>query len=308
MVGLGDLIVPFEPKPAAISQIEAVHSEKYLVTMKRFCLMGGGPIDADTFASQESWDAAMLAAGAGLDAIELIAAGEASAAFLAVRPPGHHAERSTAMGFCIVNNVAVSAAHLVSQGNRVLIVDFDAHHGNGTQNIFLDSPDVLYVSTHQFPLYPGTGRANEVGVDAGLGFTINLPMPEGSNGATVLTSLMEIAEPEIRSFSPDWLILSAGFDGHYRDPLTDMGLVASDFAAITRWAMGLVPMSRTLAFLEGGYDLEALRESTAAVISALAGADFTGEKPASQLPATPVLTNLREHRRRALEAHHDRWS
>lgn len=261
--------------------------------------MGGGPIDADTTASIESWDAALLAAGAGLDAIRLLQQGQAQSAFLAVRPPGHHAVRDRAMGFCLLNNVAVSAAQLVSEGSRVLIFDFDAHHGNGTQDIFFGSDQVLYLSTHQHPLYPGTGRVQEVGSNLGFGYTINLPVPQGTNGSTLRLILDRIAEPAVRRFSPDWVIISAGFDGHFKDPLTEMGLTSADFSAFTKWAMQFVPESRTLVFLEGGYDLEALRDSTGAVLSALENENFAPEDSRGD-PAFSLVDTLTETRKRAL--------
>ncbi len=299
--GVEEVVTPFTPRRAEIGELETVHDPAYLSALKRFCLMGGGELDTDTAASLESWEAVLYGAGAGLDALERLRAGEADAAFLALRPPGHHAVPARAMGFCLVNNVAVTARALSSQGERVLIFDYDAHHGNGTQDIFFEDSSVLYVSTHQHPLYPGTGAAREIGREIGRGYTINVPLPEGTNGSTIALALERIVQPEVERFNPDWVIISAGFDAHYRDPLTEMNLTAGDFATLTRWARSFVGPGRTLAFLEGGYDLEALRESTASVLSSLADGEFVGESSRGSA-IKPIVDIVEEQRRRALEA------
>jgi acetoin utilization deacetylase AcuC-like enzyme len=219
--------------------------------------------------SDASFEAATLAAGAGLDAIERLRAGEADAAFVAVRPPGHHATREEAMGFCLLNNVAIAATALAGQGERVLILDIDAHHGNGTNAIFAHDPRVLYVSTHQYPLFPGTGRIGDVGEGPGIGSSVNLPLPSQSSGATAHALLETIAGPVIEGFHPTWAIVSAGYDAHYADPLTDLGFTAADYAPLVRIALGAVPRGRTLVVLEGGYDLDALERSVAATLAAI---------------------------------------
>ena len=173
-----------------------------------------------------------------LRAAEALAAGEAPAAFCAVRPPGHHATRNRAMGFCLVNNVAVTAAALAEQGERVLIVDYDAHHGNGTQDIFYEHPTVFYVSFHQWPLYPGTGGMAERGEGAGFGCNLNIPLPPRATGEVYLEAIDRIVAPLVGSFEPTWLIISAGFDAHRRDPITDLGLTSGDYALMTAASAG----------------------------------------------------------------------
>jgi acetoin utilization deacetylase AcuC-like enzyme len=242
---------------------------------------GGGRLDVDTSASAGSMTAALLAAGAGLAAIEALDAGQGDAAFCAVRPPGHHATRTETMGFCLISNVAVAAAHLADRGERVLVVDFDAHHGNGTQDIFLDDPRVMFVSLHQWPLYPGTGWFDEIGVGGGAGFTMNVPLPPGTTGDVYRRAFDKLVVPRARAFVPTWLIVSAGFDAHRNDPITQMGLSSGDYPAMIAALMELVPAGRRLVMLEGGYDLDALRMSTAATMSALLGSAHRPEPETS---------------------------
>jgi acetoin utilization deacetylase AcuC-like enzyme len=288
-----DALEAIEPQPATRQQLERVHPVAYLDAMERFCRGGGGRIDADTGATKESWDAAVLAAGAGPTVVEALLAGAATAAFCAVRPPGHHATARRAMGFCLINNVAVTAAELAASGSRVAIVDYDAHHGNGTQDIFFDDPQVLYVSLHEYPLYPGTGALSETGRREGAWSTMNVPVPEGTTGDVYLRALDEVIIPLIEHFDPAWLVLSAGFDAHCRDPLTGLGLTSGDFALLTARLAALVPPGRVVAFLEGGYDLQALADSTAAALGALAGVQLLPEAPSAGGPGTPVVNAVR---------------
>jgi len=286
---VADALVMVEPRRATVDELERVHPGRYLGAMERYCASGGGRIDDDTGTNDASWDAATLAAGAGLTAIEGLDRGDGVAAFCAVRPPGHHATSSRAMGFCLVNNVAVSAAALAARGERVLIVDFDAHHGNGTQDAFYADPRVFYVSFHEWPLYPGTGRLSERGEGDGLGTNLNFPLPAGSTGDVYLRGIDHVVAPLVDAFAPTWVLLSAGFDAHRRDPLAGLSLSAGDFGLITERLCAFAPPGRRLVFLEGGYDLQALADSAAASLGALAGIAHRPEAPTSGGPGDEVV-------------------
>ncbi len=257
------------PREATIEQLARVHDDGYL---RRMAETSGRSLqlDPDTYTSPDSYEVARLAAGAAVDAVERVMGGSHTAAMALVRPPGHHAERDRAMGFCLFNNVAVAAAHARAQGAaRVAIVDYDVHHGNGTQHIFEADPHVLYVSTHQFPYYPGTGAADEVGHGAGRGFTVNLPLEIGAVDADYQLVFATVVSPILLQFEPNLVIVSAGFDAHERDPLGGMRLSTPAFAAMTR-ELGAVAdeccRGRIVSVTEGGYDLQALAASLDAVI------------------------------------------
>ncbi len=289
-LGLGDDLVRVEPGAATIDEIAVVHDRAFGEALERFCADGGGQIDGDTRAGSDSWRAALLAVGAGLDAVRRLREGQAEAAFCVVRPPGHHATPSRAMGFCLLNNLAVCAATLAAEGERVVIVDWDAHHGNGTQDAFWTDPRVLYVSMHQSPLYPGTGRLTETGEGQGRGLTVNLPLPPGATGDVYGAAFDEVVAPAAAAFDPTWVLVSAGFDAHRACPLTGLGLSAGDYADLGRWSAALGPRGRCVAFLEGGYDLVALKDSVAACVGALAGVDHRPEPATTGGPGADVVT------------------
>jgi acetoin utilization deacetylase AcuC-like enzyme len=287
--GVGEAVVPVAPRPATRDELERLHPAAYLDALERFCAGGGGRLDPDTEVVPDSWEAALLAAGAGPEAVERLDRGEAEAAFLAVRPPGHHATPSRAMGFCLLNNVAVTAAVLADRGERVAIVDWDAHHGNGTQDAFWADDRVLYVSLHEFPLYPFTGRLGERGTGPGAGLTVNLPLPAGATGDVALAALDDVVAPAIAAFQPTWLLVSAGFDGHRHDPLTGLGFSSGDFADLTRRVMAFAPPGRRILFLEGGYDLDALADSAGACVAALLDQDHRPEPATSGGPGREIV-------------------
>ncbi|MCA9264466.1 MAG: histone deacetylase [Planctomycetales bacterium] len=252
-------------QPATRDQISLVHSPEYIDSVQLFASRGGGQIEQDTVVSQRSFDVALMAAGAICDAVSRVVAGEDNTAFCLVRPPGHHAMPDHPMGFCLFNNVAVAARwatrHLGIE--RVLIVDWDVHHGNGTQAMFWEDSNVGFLSMHRYPFYPGTGAADETGGGAGLGTTLNLPIRFGTSRQDQLTRFRNELEGFAARMRPELILISAGFDSHKDDPIGSLGLESEDFAALTQIVIGVAAIhtrGKIVSVLEGGYNPFALTE------------------------------------------------
>ena len=280
---LGGLVA--EPSPAPRDAIRRVHSDRFL---ERLEVAAGqaAMLDPDTFTSAESWEITQLAAGAAVGATDAVLGGRATRAAALVRPPGHHSNCDLARGFCLVNNAAVAAAWALDSGlARVAIVDFDVHHGNGTQEIFESDPRVLYVSIHQSPFYPGTGQAEDVGVGAGRGFTVNVPMERGATDADYDHVFSEIVVPVTSRFNPELVVVSAGFDAHEEDPIGGMRMSAAGFARLTSRVCEVADgcaSGRVVLITEGGYHLGALAASLAASLAALDGSAHTEAAPVAE--------------------------
>jgi len=266
------------PQEASVEAILRVHGREHIEQIERACRAGQSQLDADTYLSSRSFEIARLACGGAIQMAHAIAAGSARTGFAVVRPPGHHAEAARAMGFCLFNNIAVAVRSLQAEAGveRILVVDWDVHHGNGTQHSFEDDPGVLFLSTHQFPFYPGTGDFSERGVAAGEGATINIPLPAGCGDAEYKGALARIAIPAALAFRPEIILVSCGFDAHRADPLAAMQISAEGFGAMTRLLRALaddVCGGRIGFVLEGGYAPASLYEGTTALLQGLLGAE-----------------------------------
>ncbi len=270
--GILERVVRMAPRRATVEEVSLNHDPAYVQEIHDFCASGGGFLDPDTYATGESYEVALTAVGAVLEGLDRLLEGEVEAVFCAVRPPGHHAEHAKAMGFCLFNNVAVGALYLRRKGaERVYIVDFDAHHGNGTQKSFYEDNTVFYFSTHQYPFYPGTGSAQERGAGRGEGFTLNVPMPAGAGDEDFLPVYRNLLRDSVLSFKPDFILISAGYDLHRDDPLTNLNVSTEGVRGIVR---SLIEVSSEvkaplLFALEGGYNLKALAESVAVTLEEL---------------------------------------
>ncbi|MBJ7456648.1 MAG: histone deacetylase [Thermoleophilia bacterium] len=271
-----------EADPAPRAALLAVHPERHLLGIQELAAAGGGQLDMDTVVSEGSWEAALRAAGGAVGVVDLLLGGGAPAAATAQRPPGHHCEAARPMGFCLMNNVAIAAQHARDAHglDRVMILDWDVHHGNGTSDIFDASPEVLFVSLHQWPLYPGTGAAQDIGSGAGYGHTVNLPMPAGSGDDHWVSTVEHVVRPLGRVYRPQLILISAGYDAHRDDPLADCRVSDHGFAAMAASvrALGAEVGAPVGVVLEGGYDVNALGRAFADTLVAL-GSEQAPEPP-----------------------------
>jgi len=267
--------IPFNAAPDDV--LARVHDPRYIAGIREFSAQGGGWLDADTPVGAHSVDVAALAAGAGVAAVDAALDGGAQHGFVLARPPGHHATPSRGMGFCLFNTIAIAAAHALARGlNRVLIVDWDVHHGNGTQEVFFETDEVLFCSVHQWPLYPGTGAASERGAGRGAGYTINVPLAPGGDDDAYLDVFDQVILPAANTFRPQLVLISAGFDAHATDPLGGMLVTEQGFGNLARRVVEVAEKhadGRVVAFLEGGYDPRALAKSVLATLAELDGDD-----------------------------------
>jgi acetoin utilization deacetylase AcuC-like enzyme len=305
------------PRDATDEELARAHAPRYLESLRR--LSGHyAALDPDTYLAPCSVDAAKRGAGGAVALVDAVLAGPGRLGVALLRPPGHHATRDAGMGFCILNNVAVAARAALSSGlSRVAVIDFDVHHGNGTQDIFWDDPRVLFCSLHQWPFYPGTGAADELGVGDGAGYTVNVPLSDGATDAVYEAAFDELLLPVLDEYAPELILVSAGFDAHERDPLAAMKLSRAGYASMARRlaAMATAKAGGRLAiFLEGGYDLAALESSLAAALLAASGCEAAEEPAGASVPPAqpaqraPISTRHRADLDRARRAALRRWS
>ena len=272
--GLLPQLTLIKPRLATVEELSLVHHEPHISRVQQTVHSGSCWLDMDTVASPGSYDAALYAAGGAIKATEAVINGELNSAFALVRPPGHHATASRAMGFCLFNNVAIAAKHVLAECERILIIDFDVHHGNGTQEAFYDNPQVLYISTHQYPHYPGTGSTDENGSRTAKGTTVNIPLPAGSGDEEYQQVFAQIVVPAARRFKPQLIMVSAGYDTHWADELSMMQVSVTGFAQTVKTIKELADElcgGRLVFSLEGGYNLTALAASVRATFDVLLG-------------------------------------
>lgn len=289
--GIFDRLVKVTGVSAPLEAVLAVHSPGYIERLQRITGRGGGHLDADTYANRDSYEAALRAAGGLISLVDAVLWRQADNGFALVRPPGHHALVHNGMGFCLFANVAIAARWARRQHGlkRILIVDFDVHHGNGTQDVFYDDPDVLFFSTHQYPYYPGTGAATELGVEAAYGSTVNVPFPPHVGDSGYLEAFRSVLAPLARRFRPELILLSAGFDAHWMDPLASEGLSVTGYAALVQELAALADElcdGRLVCVLEGGYNLEVLPHSILTTFRVLADDPRGPSDPFGPAPGT----------------------
>lgn len=273
---VGNTVEIVEPREATKEELALNHSSDYIAMIEQTAGKPFVSLDPDTNTSEGSWQAAILAAGAVLQGIDLIIQGTASNGFALVRPPGHHAEKNRAMGFCLFNNIAIGAHYLLKNHHmqRVLIIDWDIHHGNGTQNAFYEMPEVLYFSTHQYPYYPGSGALQESGVQSGTGFTVNVPLSGGQGDYDYIKIFKEIVQPITEKYKPEFILVSAGYDIYCRDPLGTMNVTPDGFYMMASALKNMAASycgGKILFALEGGYNVEGVAESVKYTLQALTG-------------------------------------
>jgi len=292
-----------EPRPATLEELQQVHTPAHIERVQHVAEGGGGHLDPDTYVSPHSFEAAVMAAGGLVRLVEAVIAGQAANGFALVRPPGHHATATRAMGFCLFNNVAVAtrAALAEERVKRILIADFDVHHGNGTQDAFADDPSVFYFSTHQYPYYPGTGHWSETGTGAGAGTVLNVPLPAGVGDSGYAQIFNELAWPLAGRFRPDIILVSAGYDAHWSDPLAQMNLSLSGYAWLQQELVRMAEQlcnGRIVFTLEGGYQLDVLAFGVLNGFYAMKGEDTTidpvGPCPRSERSIESLIARLKE--------------
>ena len=274
--GLRQQLTPVKPRPASLEEISLVHPKQHISHIQDVARKGGGWLDADTVMSPDSYEVALYAAGGAIVAMEAVMEGKAKSAFALVRPPGHHATPRRAMGFCLFNNIAIAAEQALARYKleHILIIDFDVHHGNGTQEIFYERPEVMYVSTHEYPFYPGSGSVEETGRGTARGTTVNIPLPAGCGDSEYIQVFEQIIVPAARRFKPQLILVSAGYDAHWADEIALMQVSVSGFREMVKIIQGLADDlcdSRLVFCLEGGYNLSALAASVKATLDVLLG-------------------------------------
>jgi acetoin utilization deacetylase AcuC-like enzyme len=294
--GLSKQLAPLKPRAASAEELALVHTKQHISHLQGMAKKGGGWLDADTVMSADSYQVALYAAGGTISATEAVMAGEVNSAFALVRPPGHHATPRRAMGFCLFNNIAIAAAHALAKYKleRTLIIDFDAHHGNGTQEIFYDRPEVMYISTHEYPFYPGTGGVEETGRGLAKGTKVNIPLPAGCGDKEYLEVFEQIITPVARRFKPQLILVSAGYDAHWADGIALMQLSVSGFREMARIIRDLASElceGRLVFVLEGGYHLGALAASTKATFDVLLGKS-SADDPLGPSPRSAAAPNI----------------